>query len=227
MCDPITAVMGGLQLASGVASFAGASKAANESNAAAMQNYKLAKNHRDNVVKYNQRVHASNVRMNLRRQREEEMAARFRQESTKKQAMQAKSTWRAATADRGLTGRSIEAVDNDLSRQEGDAVSMISTNLRSVLGQLRAEVDGMAPAPVAPVGAPNFTEGPSPMSLVGTVVNTGANMVQMDGMLTGNTVKQTVSRASGTAKSALMIGSSPAGATKGVPNSTLQAQGLY
>jgi len=128
----------------------------------------------------------------LTRQVEEAMATAFGIETIERQARRERATARAAAGERGVEGNSVEAILNDVSRQQGEAVYMMRLNQQAMDRQLMLEAMGLkaqadsalnnipirtfqpiapptAPAPVAPVNPAPVVRGPSLGSLIGSI----------------------------------------------------------
>jgi len=128
----------------------------------------------------------------LTRQVEEAMATAFGIETAERQARWERATARAAAAERGVEGNSVEAILNDVSRQQGEAVAMMRLNQEAVSRQLMLEAMGLKaaadtalnnipvnvfqpitpptpPAPESPVTPAPVVRGPSGMSLIGNL----------------------------------------------------------
>lgn len=129
----------------------------------------------------------------LQRQVEEAMATAFGIENIDRQARRDRATAEVAAGERGVEGNSVEAILNDVSRQQGEAVAMMKLNQEAVSRQLMLEAMGLKasadtalnnipitvfqpitppapPAPESPVNPQPRVVRPSPMQLVTGVV---------------------------------------------------------
>jgi len=142
-----------------------------------------------------------------------------------------------ANKERGVEGNSVEAVLNDVKRQEGDAQVFLDMNLDSTRRQLGREgvaMDAQADqqiaqlasalrtfTPSAPIRAPSpdpqvrpaqTVNGPSTASLAGGLFNSATSGLQTYNTLSGQNARQTYDQFTGWASRQFSFGGTPAGA---------------
>lgn len=115
----------------------------------------------DNAVKSIEANRFTQYATLLQRQVEEQIAAAFNIDTVERQARKMRASAQVAADSRGVEGPSIEQIINDVSRQEGDAITVLELNRSATMRQLNLEMMGLkASADQALYNIPIQTYGP-------------------------------------------------------------------